>query len=383
LSLLSLSDLLKDKRFQTISFFLSFLLLFVFGSFRFDTGWDFATYRFYFDKIPTISIFLNNGFSPDVYFEFGFKLLISIIKTLNLSFQFLIFLSNLFVLFCVYNFIDEEVKHKNLAVLLFYSTCYLFLNFSILRQGIAIGILLLSLRFLFNKKIIASLMMIFLASLFHMTAIVFLPILLIANYTYLPRHLYLILFSSVTMFAFLPISLVEISLHLFQGILPNTIVSKLQHYMGNNYYGSQRTLGLGFVEKFGFITLFIFHAYYLRSDMKPTKRISTIGYLFLAYYSIYILFIDIQVIYTRMKFYFMTISSFTYSYLLIELFRKNSFRTLSAILIILFSFVNLHNTLRYKPNNVVFIPYQSIISEPDFLNTDYYRILRASELIGP
>ncbi|MFA0425871.1 EpsG family protein, partial [Vibrio sp. 10N.222.54.A1] len=107
----------------------------------------------------------------------------SIIKTLNLSFQFLIFLSNLFVLFCVYNFIDEEVKHKNLAVLLFYSTCYLFLNFSILRQGIAIGILLLSLRFLFNKKIIASLMMIFLASLFHMTAIVFLPILLIANYT--------------------------------------------------------------------------------------------------------------------------------------------------------------------------------------------------------
>ncbi|WP_340642241.1 EpsG family protein [Photobacterium damselae] len=384
LAIFSFTDNLKDQRYSSLSFIISFFILFLFGSLRYDTGWDFATYRYYFERVDTIHVFLTNGFSPSVYFDFGFKLLISIIKSLGLGFQSLIFICNLFVISCLYYFTNRNIQYKNSAILLFYSLCYLFINLSILRQGIAAGFLLLAIDNNFNNKSnYKTYSYLFLSILFHFSSILFIPLIFISQIFKINRKTFLLFISSIIFIAIINISVFEIFFHTFHSIIPNNLNEKFELYINSPRFGTSRAIGFGFIEKVFFLIL-LFHYVYIRNNLtyKEAKNINLIILMLLSYFAVYVLFIDIQVIYTRLKFYFMIIASCYYPLFIYEFLNTRLSKQLGVSICILFSLINLYNTLRFEPNKIVFIPYQTIVTElPSYLNKDYYRIDRAQEII--
>ncbi|WP_297481045.1 EpsG family protein [uncultured Photobacterium sp.] len=379
LALFSFTDVWQDKRYSKLAFIVSFFILFLFGSLRLDTGWDFATYRFYFNKVDTISIFLTNGFSPLVYFDLGFKFLISIIKSIGLGFQTLIFICNLFVIYCVYSFINRHIEYKNSAILLFYSLCYLFINFSILRQGIAAGLVLLAIDSYFNKRNLKVLIYLLTATLFHFSAIIFLPLIFLSTIIKIKKGFFITILLIITIFAISHISIFEVFYNIFHSFLPQGLNQKIEFYINSTRFGASRTIGFGFIEKLFFLSI-MFH--YLFIQKNNNRSLNLIALLLLSYFAIYILFIDIQAIYTRLKFYFMVIASCYYPLFIYNILNRKNSRSLGVIICILFSFINLYNTLRFEANAVVFMPYQSVLTElPSYLNLDYYRIDRAQEII--
>ncbi|WP_419239783.1 EpsG family protein [Photobacterium leiognathi] len=384
LALFSFTDNLKDKRYSSLSFIISFFILFLFGSLRYDTGWDFATYRFYFERTDTINVFLTNGFSPSVYFEFGFKLLISIIKSLGLGFQSFIFICNLFVVSCLYYFINRNIKYKNSAILLFYSLCYLFINLSILRQGIAASFLLLAIDSNFNNKnSYKTYSYIFISTLFHFSSIVFIPLIFVSQIFKVKQRAFLLFISSIIFISLVNIPIFEIFYHTFHSILPSDLNEKFEFYINSTRFGVSRAIGFGFIEKVFFLIL-LFHYFIVKNNLthKEAKNINLIVLMLLSYFAIYVLFIDVQVIYTRLKFYFMIVASCYYPLFIYEFLNKQFSKQLGVVICISFSFINLYNTLRFEPNKIVFIPYQTIITEPpSYLTQDYYRIDRAQEII--
>ncbi|HIF9186550.1 TPA: EpsG family protein [Photobacterium damselae] len=383
LAIFSFTDHLKDQRYCSLSFIISFFILFLFGSLRYDTGWDFATYRYYFERVDTIPVFLTNGFSSSVYFDFGFKLLISIVKSLGLGFQSLIFICNLFVISCLYYFINRNIRYKNSAILLFYSLCYLFMNFSFLRQGIAAGFIILAIDSMFSNKQYQAYSYLLISILFHFSSIIFTPLIIIGYRLEIKRSFFIITITMIAIITISNLSIFQILYNIFYIIIPSNLNQKIEFYINSSQFGTSRAIGFGFIEKIFFLIL-LFHHVYIRNNLtsKEAKNINLIILMLLSYFAIYVLFIDIQVIYTRLKFYFMIVASCYYPLFIYEFLNKRVSKQLGVSICILFSFINLYNTLRFEPNKIVFIPYQSIITElPSYLNKDYYRIERAQEII--
>lgn len=113
-------------------------------------------------------IFFNPNLSGEVFF--------AITKVLGMfisNFQIYLAIVGIPYIFCVFYFINKHSKHILLSTIIFLSLYYLY-SFFLLRQVIAMGILLLSYDFLKDKKPLKFVITVLIATLFHQTAIVFL-----------------------------------------------------------------------------------------------------------------------------------------------------------------------------------------------------------------
>ncbi len=125
---------------------------------RVGTDWD-AYYNFYLfgnEKVEPGYIFFNNLFASfGIHYNF-FLLFLNIISL----YLFYITLKNYAVFFVI-------------SLLLFYSELFLYLNFSGIRQAMAISILIYSIKFCLNRKLLPFLSCVLLAFSFHTTAVIF------------------------------------------------------------------------------------------------------------------------------------------------------------------------------------------------------------------
>ena len=113
-------------------------------------------------------IFFNSNLSGEVFF--------AITKILGIfisNYQIYLAIIGIPYIFCVFYFINKHSKHILLSTIIFLSLYYLY-SFFLLRQVIAMGILLLSYDFLKEKKPIKFVITVLIATLFHQTAFVFL-----------------------------------------------------------------------------------------------------------------------------------------------------------------------------------------------------------------
>lgn len=155
----------KERNIVTPFFFISFCILFVLGAIRYDVGTDYVLYSDY--QIPFV---LDD---KDVNFEFLAKEIAKFGFFLSGQehYQYIFAIYHFICVFFVFCAIKSQSKILALSVFIYmFSSFY---NFSLngMRQAMAISIILYSMRFIFERKILYILLVI-IASLFHKSALI-------------------------------------------------------------------------------------------------------------------------------------------------------------------------------------------------------------------
>ena len=218
-------------RFGKQYLFLSILLLTLLSGLRYEVGMDWEGYENFFKSV--------NGFNienPPIM-EIGFGFLNKIIGYFADDYSYVIFFSALvfgWVLWLLYQRLSSRLYVYAISSYIGYS--FLVIGFAQVRQGIAIGFILLSIYFYNFKKFPAYLCMLVasVSVFFQLSSVIYLALMLIANATfkYKKSGLYLLLFGLfVQITLFVEPSLKFDALNLFK--LNVEIASKIENYMGS------------------------------------------------------------------------------------------------------------------------------------------------------
>lgn len=162
-----------------IQLFVCFLLLFLFGAFRYDFGLDYSAYETIFDMASN-----DRGFdyNPEERIETGYLYL----NYLCPSFRFLIIITSLLVAVAYYVLFDRyvPVRHRVVAIFLLYlsGNNTVFFMFSGMRNSIAICLLLLSIPLIEKRKIIWYAAVMMLAGSMHASSFLIFPVAYLMGY---------------------------------------------------------------------------------------------------------------------------------------------------------------------------------------------------------
>lgn len=362
-SLISIFDLLKQRKVTKLFFYLSFVILVVFAGIRFDTGWDYPGYQFYYDKIPSLGNLIEDYEEFDsIYFEPGFKLFMSALKSLGVEFQGLIFIVNFITTSLFFIFIKRTGKFigcENIMVLLYFSTVFLYTNFSFLRQGMAIGIWLIAINYL-SKSMVKYILIVLFACLFHYSVILFL---------FLPVIIYLkpkgnLLFFFMVFSIFIYVLNIK-WLQTISPLLPEFMYSKLSHYFESERFGSTRSLGFGFLEKLVTMSLVIYFYFYKLKDRVVLNNFYPYLIIYLLYFICYMVFFEATIVYDRTR---LSFASFSISILpFMVLFFRQFSQLIVVLFIFLYSAFMFNNIISSEQNQTVFIPYNTIFTDESLI----------------
>lgn len=149
-----------------------FLILYAFSAIRYDFGNDYLSYM---DKYNTI----QQGGNP-----YSTEVLSTLLFKICPNYYVLIAISSIFYLAATYFLIKEDVNEQYywIAVMIFIINPYLFFqSLSALRQYWATAFFMVAVRFSYKRKLLWYVFFVLVATLFHKSAIVLLPVYLIAN----------------------------------------------------------------------------------------------------------------------------------------------------------------------------------------------------------
>lgn len=158
-----------NKKFPLFAFFVFFILLLSLRSVW--CGTDLLNYRNKFWLAESVSFFSLFDLSN---VEPGYELLASIIKAISGNFQFFLIVCALLSVVPLMLLYIKESDHCLITVALFVGIAPFSLYFSGLRQSIAMGVGVICYWFCKEKKWLLFLIMVFLAFLFHQSAIILL-----------------------------------------------------------------------------------------------------------------------------------------------------------------------------------------------------------------
>lgn len=156
----------------------AFLLLFFTSGLRYETAVDWVNYTKYFENIDNIFNLFNHGIKS--FFlkypkEPGFTLLNSLVRTFVDNVQVLFFIISLITTTLLFKSIQCFTKRKYFlfSVLLYYVLIFFILDMSGIRQCVALNILFYSFKSLSEKRLRRYMFFVFLATMFHFSAILF------------------------------------------------------------------------------------------------------------------------------------------------------------------------------------------------------------------
>lgn len=160
ISLLLLTDHFLPRQ-NKIFGYLSVIIVILVSGFRFETGYDYNSYREIYDHISDVSII-----------EFGYMFMVDLFNAFYAPYELLVFVSTFLIYPVIFYTIRKYVKHYELAFILYMLIPGLYLNtLSIVRQEIAIAISFLAFYYLINKNYWRYIILMFFAFSFHYSSI--------------------------------------------------------------------------------------------------------------------------------------------------------------------------------------------------------------------
>lgn len=169
---------IKTRRQYSIRLIVSLLPLFLYGAFRVDYGLDYVGYEDYFNAVKI------SGFVANERMELGFYFLNKILPNFRslLIIQTIVLCTAYFFLFKWY--IPSKWSWLGALLLFLSGPQTIFFMLSGVRNGIAISIFIFSSYLIYRRKIIPFAILVFFASFFHQSILIYGPIVyLIVNYT--------------------------------------------------------------------------------------------------------------------------------------------------------------------------------------------------------
>ena len=168
---------LEKKSLNRKSFWVPLIVLVLFASIRsYHVGTDGRTY-----VIPFISQLDVEYFQIQENIEIGYQLLEYLLLSLTSDYFWLFFVTALIVVYCYLTIIKKYSVNYWFSVFLFITLGVYTFFFNGLRQGLAMAIFALALPYLLEKRLIPYLIICFLASLFHLTALFMIPFYFLVN----------------------------------------------------------------------------------------------------------------------------------------------------------------------------------------------------------
>lgn len=162
---------LFSKKKNTLKIFISLLPMLIVSAIRYDVGWDYL-------KIYTNGfIMIGEGYMPYYFSEIPFDMLIKLIYIIsNQNPDWLFIICSTITFFFISKSIKEQSINVVFSIALLFLIRYYFLTLNIVRQGIAMSIILYSYKFIKEKNFRKYLITILLASCFHMMSLIYIPI---------------------------------------------------------------------------------------------------------------------------------------------------------------------------------------------------------------
>jgi hypothetical protein len=238
LFLIILSEYKFKKNVKILFTCIAIFSFIIIGGGRFEVGADWFSYREFFDTVEYSNISIKDK-------EYLFLILNLIFSKIGIGFNIFVFIVFLAAFYTKYLYISSFTFNIPLALLIYFLTLFIVLDINGLRQGIAIGILFLTIAPNYKRQFIKFFILVFCASLFHYTAVVYLPFYFISTFKIYPKKIFLIV-----LFTFILTFFIE-------NILINSIFGRLisayenlQHY---NYYVDNSETPV--VDKFGLAVL--------------------------------------------------------------------------------------------------------------------------------
>lgn len=213
--------IIKDEKKKLYFYNFFFIVLTLLSCLRkYTVGADTAQFWDNFLKINS----LNFSELFTLRYEKGFILLCKFIQIFSSSPQSLLIVTSIFVNFSVYKFIKKYSKNILFSCLLYLTLNYYFTFICLMRQALAISIVLYGFDYLINRKYFKYLIFVLLASQFHMSALIFLILIPICNF---PNNK-LILLTIILSFFSLVISK-------YGFLIITNLVPEYSKYVGSDY----------------------------------------------------------------------------------------------------------------------------------------------------
>ena len=145
------------------------ILLAVFAGFRYYTGYDFASYKTFFDQMTGIQDVFNGSLDA----ESGYLFLNYIFLKMGLNyFAFVLFFAFVSIGLLV-NFLYRNVPYPTLILLYYFARFFMARDMGQIRGSLASIILLYSIKYMKERQLFKFLAIVLLASFFHLTALIF------------------------------------------------------------------------------------------------------------------------------------------------------------------------------------------------------------------
>jgi hypothetical protein len=159
---------LKDAlRIQKAAFIFCFLILFTIAAIRYNVGVDFGVYTRL--QIPRV-------LSGDFGAVEPLGAIVFIIGASLGSYQYIFALIHLIIIFFVAKAIYRNYPiHYSLAIFLLLFTGFFNTSMNLMRQAMAMAVFLYSIKYIYERKIVKHYILIFIALMFHLTALFYLP----------------------------------------------------------------------------------------------------------------------------------------------------------------------------------------------------------------
>lgn len=252
----------------------SFFLIFLFLALRYDFGNDYPAYLQKFFVINQYA-YIDYFYKFLHYYEPGWIFLCRLFEPLG----FFAMIAALALFNCVvyYRFIRKYVPptYYWLAVFLYvFSPGFMLIHSSAMQQSVAIALFILSFDYLYKKDAIRYFLCIGLASLFHYSALILLPVYFLGLFNWKANNITAIIIFSFYLFLYMFGELIMPHLTLF-------ISTHFERYV--IYLGVSAEIGTGLGIVF-YSILFIFVLYYKKFQNKEKAllfKIVILGYFFI------------------------------------------------------------------------------------------------------
>lgn len=187
-------SIIYNSNYSIITFF-SVLIFSIIIGLRFNVGGDYISYHDYFNSLD-ISRFENS-----THTEFGYFILMYIIKYLELPFYFLFITTSFIQIIGIYKWAKNYKFLLGWIIFYYFTSLYLFESMNIIRQAMAFSIILYSTIFIISSRLLPFVISIIIAALFHKSAIIFLPFYFFFKYDFIKnKYLQVALVLASTIF---------------------------------------------------------------------------------------------------------------------------------------------------------------------------------------
>lgn len=279
--ILTLFALIKQHKFEVKDFILLVIVV-LFAGLREGIGTDYNMYK---------SFYFNPLLKSAEKVETGFIVLLEISNKIFGDKYYLFFLlCSAITIIPIYYIFKKNSKYPGLSLLFFFSFGFFTLSFNMIRQFIAITIMLYSINYIYKKSFWKFLISIIIACFFHLTSLILLPMYFFANIKFSKRRLMQI-FLIILIFA----------TFLFNPIF-NFVVSHIPQYsMYANYGGVDAGIGTYLVD---LIYLFIIFFLIMNYEKLIKNRYDNICLNFGIISTIFIVLSVENVLFARLIYYF-------------------------------------------------------------------------------